>query len=44
MGAILGSIIKNLIEVAVFVVIAWAGIIVGKNMAAKKSAAGKDTK
>lgn len=43
MGAIIGSIIKNAIEVAVFAVIAWAGIMVGKNMAAKK-AAGKETK
>lgn len=43
MGAIFGSIVKNLIEVAAFVVIAWAGIAVGKNMAAKKAADSKDT-
>jgi hypothetical protein len=44
MGAIIGSIIQNGIEVAVFVVIAWAGIMVGKNMAAKKAQGSKDTK
>ncbi len=44
MGAIFGSIIKNAIEVAVFVVIAWAGILLGKNWAAKKTTGGKDTK
>lgn len=43
MGVIIGSIVKNLIEVAVFVVIAGAGIMLGKNMAVKKSAASKDT-
>ena len=44
MGAIFGSIIKNVIEVAVFVVIAWAGIMVGKSRAAKKAADSKNTK
>lgn len=44
MGAIIGSIIQNVIEVAVFAVIAWAGIMIGKNMAAKKAAGSKDTK
>lgn len=42
MGAILASIVKNLIEVALFVVIAWAGICLGKNRAAKKAADNKE--
>ena len=38
MGAIIGSIIQNVIEVAVFAVIAWAGIMFGKSKAMKKAA------
>ena len=44
MGAIIGSIAKNLIEVAVFVLVAWAGIMVGKSKAMKKAADTKDAK
>ncbi len=44
MGAIVGGIVKSLIEVAVFVVIAWAGIMFGKSKAMKKAAEKKDTK
>lgn len=44
MAAILGSIGKNVIEVAVFVAIAWAGIMLGKSKAMKKAADSKDTK
>ncbi len=44
MGAILGSIVTNLIEVAAFVLIAWGGIMCGKSMASKKAAKNKDTK
>lgn len=36
MGAIIGSIIQNLIEVAVFAVIAWAGIMGGKKFKESK--------
>jgi hypothetical protein len=38
MGAILGSVISNLIEVAAFAVIAWAGIVSGKKLASYKAA------
>ena len=45
MGAILGSIAKNLVEVLAFAVIAWAGIVFGKKAAAgKKAKADSDTK
>ena len=46
MGAIMTSLLKNLIEVGVFVLIACAGIMCGKNVISNKSAAGKnqDTK
>jgi len=44
MGAIFGSIVKNVIEVAAFVLIAWAGIMFGKSRAMKKAAGSKDTK
>lgn len=46
MGAILTSIINNLIEVLVFVLIAWAGILCGKKLSMNKKAKaeGQDTK
>ena len=45
MGAILGSVIKNLLEVLAFVVIAWAGIDKKKKAAvSKKAKADSDTK
>ncbi len=37
MGAIMTSIVKNLIEVLVFVLIAWGGVILGKKMRANKN-------
>jgi len=37
MGAIFVSIIKNVLEAAVYVVIAWAGIMLGKNVKARKT-------
>lgn len=38
MGAILGSLAQNLIEVIFFVLIAWAGIVLGKKFRDKKDA------
>lgn len=37
MGAILGSIVSNTIEVIIYAVIAWAGIMLGKSIKAKKT-------
>ena len=45
MGTILVSVIKNLVEVMVFVFIAWSGILCGKKMGMnKKAKQGQDNK
>lgn len=44
MEAIMQSFVSKMIKVVIYAVIAWAGIVLGKDYAMKKAAEGKDAK